>query len=33
MMHPSITAERVMDAVREEMFGTDNPGFCLACGE
>lgn len=21
------------DAVERGMFGTDNPGFCLACGE
>lgn len=32
-MHPSITLDRVNDAVEREMFGTDNPGFCLACGE
>ncbi len=25
--------ERVMDAVERQTFGTDNPGFCLACGE
>jgi hypothetical protein len=31
-MHPSITAERVMDATKREMFGLDNPGFCIACG-
>lgn len=32
-MHKSITRERVCEAVEREMFGTDNPGFCLACGE
>jgi len=21
------------EAVESEMFGTENPGFCLACGE
>lgn len=32
-MHSSITLEKVMDAAQREMFGTDNPGFCLSCGE
>jgi len=31
-VHPTITAERVESAVREQMFGLENPGFCLACG-
>jgi predicted amidophosphoribosyltransferase len=31
-LHPRITPKRIMDAVRREMFGTDNPGFCIACG-
>ena len=31
-LHPSITSERVCDAVSRETFGTDNPGFCIACG-
>lgn len=31
-LHPSITAKRVEDAVRREMFELDNPGFCIACG-
>lgn len=31
-VHRSITAKRVEDAVRREMFGLDNPGFCIACG-
>jgi hypothetical protein len=31
-MHPSITAERVADAVERELVSLDNPGFCLACG-
>lgn len=30
--HPSITAERVMEAVEREMTTLDNPGFCVACG-
>ena len=32
-IHPSITIERVEAAARSQMFGTDNPGFCIACGE
>jgi hypothetical protein len=31
-MHPSITSERVMSAVRESMFDLANPGFCINCG-
>lgn len=31
-IHPSITQERVMDAAQRQMFGLDNPGFCVACG-
>lgn len=31
-IHPSVTAARVLAAVESEMFGLDNPGFCLACG-
>ena len=29
----SVTVDRVTEAARREMFGTDNPGFCIACGE
>lgn len=32
-MHPSITIERVQEAVEREMTTLDNPGFCVACGE
>jgi hypothetical protein len=32
-IHPSITVERVEAAARAQMFGTDNPGFCINCGE
>ena len=32
-MSRRITRKRVENAVRREMFGTDNPGFCLSCGE
>jgi hypothetical protein len=31
-MHPSITAERVIEAVEREFTSLDNTGFCLACG-
>jgi hypothetical protein len=31
-MHKSITAKKIMDAVKREMYGTDNPGFCVECG-
>lgn len=31
-VHKSITSDRIMDAVERQMFGLDNPGFCLACG-
>ena len=31
-IHPSITAERVAQAVERELITLDNPGFCLACG-
>jgi hypothetical protein len=30
--HPSITVERITEAVEREMTSLDNPGFCLACG-
>lgn len=31
-MHKSITQEKIEDAVEREMFGLDNPGFCIKCG-
>jgi hypothetical protein len=31
-MHPSITADRIIEAVEGQMFGLDNPGFCIKCG-
>lgn len=30
--HPSITEDRVNEAVRDRMAGMGHPGFCLACG-
>ena len=31
--HPTITVERVAEAVEREATSLDNPGFCIACGE
>ena len=31
-MHPSITAERLVEAVERAMTTVENPGFCLVCG-
>lgn len=31
-MHSSLTADRITEAAERQMFGLDNPGFCLACG-
>ena len=30
--HPSVTAERILTAVKRQLTSLDNPGFCLACG-
>jgi hypothetical protein len=32
-MHPSITLDRICDAVERRMTTLDNPGLCVACGE
>ena len=32
-MHESITLKRVEEAVERYNHSTDNPGFCLDCGE
>jgi hypothetical protein len=32
MRHPSVTAERVLEACERSMSSLDNPGFCLSCG-
>lgn len=32
-IHPSITIDRVCEAVERSMNSLDNPGFCVACGE
>jgi hypothetical protein len=28
-----LTVETIAEAVERQMSGTDNPGFCLACGD
>ena len=32
-VHPSITVERVCEAVERHNTSLDNPGFCLSCGQ
>jgi predicted amidophosphoribosyltransferase len=32
-IHPSVTLDRVCDMAEQEMFGTENPGICISCGE
>ena len=32
-MHPSITLEKLIDAVQRQETTLDNPGFCVACGQ
>ncbi len=32
-MHPSITIDRVIEAVERHNMSLDNPGFCISCGE
>lgn len=29
---PNLTIEQVMEAAQEQLFGTENIGFCLNCG-
>jgi len=31
-MHPTVTAERVVEAVEAQMTSLDNPGICVKCG-
>lgn len=31
-IHESITIERVVAAVESQIFGLEDPGFCIACG-
>lgn len=32
-MHKSITIERILPLAESQMFGLENTGVCLACGE
>jgi len=32
LIHPSITLERVIDAVERQHTTLDDPGFCVHCG-
>lgn len=32
-LHPSVTVERIAEAIEREMSSLDNPGICIACGE
>lgn len=29
----NLTLDEVMEAAEEQMYGLENPGFCLNCGE
>lgn len=31
-LHSSLTVDRVLEAAEGQMYGLDNPGFCVACG-
>lgn len=32
-LHPSVTVDRVQEAVERYRTSLDNPGICVACGE
>ncbi len=32
-IHPSVTRDRVTEAVEREQTSLDNPGFCIRCGD
>lgn len=32
-LHPSLTSERICDAVEAQMTTLTDPGFCIECGE
>lgn len=32
-VHASVTLDRLEEAAKESMFGMENPGICIACGE
>lgn len=31
-VHPSVTQQRILDAVERRQRTLDNPGICIACG-
>lgn len=31
-LHPSITEQRIIEAVQRHHSSLDNPGFCIECG-
>lgn len=31
-LHPSLTADRILEACKRRPTTLDNPGFCIACG-
>lgn len=31
-LHPSITEERIIEAIESSYLTLSNPGFCVACG-
>lgn len=32
-LHPSLTPDRILEAMERGMTTLDNPGFCTACGK
>ena len=32
-IHKSLTVARITKAAERQMFGTDDPGFCIKCGD
>jgi len=32
-MHSSVTVDRIMKLAQQSMFGMENPGICISCGD
>jgi hypothetical protein len=32
-VHKSVTADRIIAAAQDSMFGMGNPGICISCGD
>lgn len=32
-LHESVTEERILDGCRKSLFGMEDDGICIACGE